>query len=150
MQAEEHLAIKDSRGMTALAIAAAAASPACVKLLLDCDTQSKHLLADVGSGSSITAAISQVYRQTFSNILLAYSACLDIYTQAVICYDCVGRSASDVTKLVKLVRFGLGANERLHLRASNQACACAQTLSQLPWEGMATQQLASSSLGTQH
>lgn len=47
---------KDSKGMTALVIAAAAASPACVKLLLDPASRRKHTLEAVGPDSFPEAA----------------------------------------------------------------------------------------------
>lgn len=60
---------RETRGMTALAIAAAAASPACVKLLLAPASRRKHPLDAVGPGSLHEAAADVACRRRCSQRL---------------------------------------------------------------------------------
>lgn len=82
---------RETQGMTALAIAAAAASPACVKLLLAPASRRKHPLDAVGPGSLHEAAADVACRRRCSQRLcissqgVSAASCLP---QSGVCLAC--------------------------------------------------------------
>lgn len=80
MQTGTHLITRDSSGMTALALAAAAASPACVKLLLDLASKNKGTLDAIGPGSSPAIII-------LGQACAQHSSC-PCFEQAALCCLC--------------------------------------------------------------